>query len=120
MLNQVITISNICEKPKIGRLPNGKKIVFIPICFSQQTQGEDGNTKYTPKWIEIPINSARVTKIVEDAKKKKSNIFVEGTIKTKQLPGDDNVEQYSVSIVTKSTFPSFTMDVSFKNVQEIN
>ncbi|MBC7074641.1 MAG: single-stranded DNA-binding protein [Syntrophomonadaceae bacterium] len=97
-LNKWIGIGNLGSDPEIRYMPNGKAVVNISIGCNESWKDENGDKKEKTEWVKIVFFN-KLAEIAGQYLKKGSQVYIEGSLKTRKWQGQDGTDRYTTEIV---------------------
>ena len=97
-LNKWIGIGNLGSDPEIRYMPNGKAVVNISIGCNESWKDENGDKKEKTEWVKIVFFN-KLAEIAGQYLKKGSQVYIEGSLKTRKWQGQDGQDRYTTEIV---------------------
>jgi single-strand DNA-binding protein len=97
-VNKVIIVGNLGKDPEMRSFPNGDQIANITIATTDRWKDKaSGEMKEATEWHRVNFNG-RLAEIVGQYLKKGSQIYVEGSLRTRKWTDKDGVEKYTTEI----------------------
>jgi single-strand DNA-binding protein len=98
-LNKVILIGNLGKDPETRYLPNGDAVTNITLATTDTWKDKNsGEKKEATEWHRV-VFFRRLAEIASQYLKKGSQIYVEGSLKTRKWQGQDGQDRYTTEIV---------------------
>lgn len=131
-VNKVILIGRLGKDPVIRQMPNGGAVANFSIATSEKWKDKQtGEQKEATEWHNI-VFYKRLAEICGEYLRKGSNVYIEGSLKTRKWQDKDGQDRYTTEIngrelqmldgktnggssnsPTSSEAPSFDDDVPF-------
>lgn len=97
-VNKVIIIGNLGKDPEMRRFPSGDQAANITIATTGKWKDKQtGEMKEATEWHRVSFNG-RLAEIVEQYLRKGSQVYVEGSLRTRKWTDQAGVERYSTEI----------------------
>ncbi len=97
-VNKVIIIGNLGRDPEVRSFPSGDKVANITVATTEKWKDkQSGETKEATEWHRIVFNG-RMAEIVEQYLRKGSQVYVEGSLRTRKWTDKDGVEKYATEV----------------------
>ena len=96
MLNQVVCVGRVVDKPQVKELENGKKVGSITIAIPRSYKNENG--EYETDFVDCTLWN-HVAETTSEYINKGDMIGVKGTIKTEIYEKEDGTKQKATHIV---------------------
>lgn len=101
-VNKCIIVGNLGADPEVKTFQNGGKIANISIATTDRwTDKQTGEQKEATEWHRITFND-RLADIVAQYLRKGSQVYVEGSLKTRKYTDNNGVERYVTEIKAQS------------------
>jgi len=98
-VNKVILIGNLGKDPETRYMPNGDAVTNITLATTDTWKDKtSGEKKEATEWHRI-VFFRRLAEIANQYLKKGSQIYVEGSLKTRKWQGQDGQDRYTTEIV---------------------
>ncbi|WP_407275756.1 single-stranded DNA-binding protein [Halothiobacillus sp. DCM-1] len=98
-INKVIILGNLGQDPEVRYMPSGGQVTNIRVATSESWRDKDtGEQKETTEWHRIVFFN-KLAEIAGQYLKKGSQVYVEGTLKTRKWQGQDGQDRYTTEIV---------------------
>ena len=109
-INKVILVGNLGRDPEVRHSQDGNKIVNMSLATSESwTDKSSGERREKTEWHRVVIFNDRLGEIAEKYLKKGSQVYLEGSLKTRKWTTNDGVEKYTTEIVLKKFNGTLTM-----------
>ena len=97
-VNKVIIVGNLGKDPEMRSFPNGDQIANVSIATTDRWKDKtSGEMKEATEWHRINFNG-RLAEIVGQYLKKGSQVYVEGSFRTRKRTDKDGVEKFTTEI----------------------
>ena len=97
-INKVIIVGNLGKDPEMRSFPNGDQIANVSIATTDKWKDKtSGEMKEATEWHRINFNG-RLAEIVGQYLKKGSQVYVEGSLRTRKWTDKDGVEKFTTEI----------------------
>ena len=97
-VNKVIIVGNLGKDPEMRSFPNGDQIANVSIATTDKWKDKTtGEMKEATEWHRINFNG-RLAEIVGQYLKKGSQVYVEGSLRTRKWTDKDGVEKFTTEI----------------------
>ena len=97
-INKVIIVGNLGKDPEMRSFPNGDQIANVSIATTDKWKDKTtGEMKEATEWHRINFNG-RLAEIVGQYLKKGSQVYVEGSLRTRKWTDKDGVEKFTTEI----------------------
>jgi single-strand DNA-binding protein len=96
-VNKVILVGNLGADPEIRYLPSGEAVANLRIATTDTWKDKDGNKQETTEWHRVSY-FGRQAEVCGQYLKKGSQIYVEGSIRTRKWQDKDGQERFSTEI----------------------
>ena len=97
-VNKVIIVGNLGKDPEMRSFPNGDQIANVTIATTDRWKDKtSGEMKEATEWHRVAFNG-RLAEIVGQYLKKGSQIYVEGSLRTRKWTDKDGVDKYTTEI----------------------
>ena len=98
-VNKVILVGNLGKDPEIRRTQDGRPIANLSVATSESWRDKTtGERKEKTEWHRVVIFNEGLCKIVEQYLKKGSQVYVEGSIRTRKWTDKEGQERYTTEI----------------------
>lgn len=99
-INKAIIIGRLGKDPQINTFTNGGKIASFTVATSETWNDKTtGERKERTKWHNIVINNPALVTLAEKYLKKGSQVYIEGTIRTREYTDQNGLKRYVTEIV---------------------
>src|SRR3989338_10196813 len=97
-VNKVIIVGNLGRDPEMRSFPNGDQVANVTIATTDKWKDKQtGEAKEHTEWHRV-VFSNRLAEIVGQYLRKGSQVYVEGSLRTRKWTDKDGVEKYSTEI----------------------
>jgi single-strand DNA-binding protein len=98
MINKVILVGNLGADPETRYLPSGEAVANFRIATTEKWKDKtSGEMKEATEWHRISF-FGRTAEVVGEYLKKGSQVYVEGSIRTRKWQDKDGQDRYSTEI----------------------
>jgi single-strand DNA-binding protein len=96
-INKVILVGNLGADPEMRYLPSGEAIANLRLATTDVWKDKDGNKQEATEWHRVGF-FGRMAEICGQYLKKGSQIYVEGSIRTRKWQDKDGQDKYTTEI----------------------
>ncbi|MDR6216224.1 single-stranded DNA-binding protein [Paracidovorax wautersii] len=97
-VNKVIIVGNLGRDPEIRTFPSGDQVANVTIATTDRWRDKStGENKEATEWHRVVFNG-RLAEIVGQYLRKGSQVYVEGSLRTRKWTDQAGVEKYSTEI----------------------
>lgn len=97
-VNKVIIVGNVGRDPEIRTFPSGDQVANLSVATTDKWKDkQSGEMKEHTEWHRLVFNG-RLAEIVGQYVKKGSQIYVEGSLRTRKWTDQAGVEKYATEI----------------------
>ena len=97
-INKVIIVGNLGKDPEMRSFPNGDQIANVTVATTDKWKDKQtGEMKEHTEWHRITFNG-RLAEIVGQYLRKGSQVYVEGSLRTRKWTDKDGVDKYATEI----------------------
>jgi single-strand DNA-binding protein len=96
-VNKVILVGNLGADPEIRYLPSGEAVANLRLATTDTWKDKDGNKQEQTEWHRVSY-FGRQAEVCGQYLKKGSQIYVEGSIRTRKYQDKDGQERYATDI----------------------
>ncbi len=100
-LNKVFLIGRLGKDPEMKTTPSGKSVLNITLASSEFYKDKAGNKQERTEWHRVVLWD-RLAEIVESYCQKGSQIFVEGSLQTREWEDKEGNKRYTTEIVGRN------------------
>jgi single-strand DNA-binding protein len=98
-VNKVILVGNLGKDPETRYMPNGDQVTNITVATSETWKDKGtGEQKEATEWHRV-VFFRRLAEIAGQYLKKGSQVYIEGSLKTRKWQGQDGQDRYTTEIV---------------------
>ena len=97
-VNKVIIVGNLGRDPEMRTFPSGDQVANVTIATTDRWKDKQtGDMKEATEWHRVVFNG-RLAEIVGQYLRKGSQVYVEGSLRTRKWTDQSGVEKYSTEI----------------------
>ena len=97
-VNKVIIVGNLGRDPEMRTFPSGDQVANVTIATTDKWKDkQSGEMKEATEWHRVVFNG-RLAEIVGQYLRKGSQVYVEGSLRTRKWTDQQGVEKYSTEI----------------------
>ena len=97
-VNKVILVGNLGRDPEVRSFPNGDRVANVTIATTDRWKDKQSNEmKEATEWHRAVFHG-RLAEIVEQYLRKGSQVYVEGSLRTRKWTDKDGNEKYTTEI----------------------
>lgn len=97
-VNKVIVVGNLGRDPEIRTFPSGDQVANVTIATTDKWKDkQSGEMKEATEWHRVVFNG-RLAEIAGQYLRKGSQVYVEGSLRTRKWTDQSGVEKYSTEI----------------------
>ena len=96
-VNKVILIGNLGADPEIRYMPSGEAVANLRLATTDNWKDKDGNKQETTEWHRVAF-FGRQAEVCGQYLKKGSQIYVEGSLRTRKWQDKEGQERYTTEI----------------------
>lgn len=101
-VNKVIVVGNLGADPEVKRFDNGGMIANISVATSERwNDRQTGEQRELTEWHRIVFNN-RLAEIAEQYLRKGSQVYIEGSLRTRKWQDQNGQDRYSTEIRAQS------------------
>ncbi|MCG8910980.1 single-stranded DNA-binding protein [Pseudomonas sp. DP-17] len=98
-VNKVILVGNIGADPEIRYMPNGNAVANVTLATSESWKDKQtGQQQERTEWHRV-VFFGRLAEVVAEYVKKGSQIYVEGSMRTRKWQAQDGQDRYTTEVV---------------------
>jgi single-strand DNA-binding protein len=97
-VNKVILIGNLGRDPETRYMPSGDAIVNLALATTDSWKDKNGEKQEKTEWHRVVI-FGKLAEIAAEYLKKGSQVYFEGSLKTRKWTNKEGHEQYTTEIV---------------------
>jgi len=96
-VNKVIIIGNLGKDPEVRYMPSGDAVANLTVATTDVWKDKDGNKQEATEWHRVSF-FGKQAEICEKYLKKGSQIYVEGSLRTRKWQDKDGNDRYTTEI----------------------
>ena len=97
-VNKVIIVGNLGRDPETRSFPNGDQVANVTVATTDRWKDKaSGDMKESTEWHRISF-FGRLAEIAGQYLRKGSQVYVEGSLRTRKWTDKDGIEKYSTEI----------------------
>ena len=97
-VNKVIIVGNLGRDPEMRTFPSGDRVANVTIATTDKWKDKNsGEMKEATEWHRVVFNG-RLAEIVGEYLKKGSQVYVEGSLRTRKWTDKDGIEKFTTEI----------------------
>ena len=97
-VNKVIVVGNLGRDPEMRSFPSGDQVANVTIATTDKWKDKQtGEMKEATDWHRVVFNG-RLAEIVGQYLRKGSQVYVEGSLRTRKWTDKDGIEKYTTEI----------------------
>jgi single-strand DNA-binding protein len=97
-VNKVIIVGNLGRDPEVRTFPSGDRVANVTIATTDRWKDKtSGEMKEATEWHRVVFNG-RLAEIVEQYLRKGSQVYLEGSLRTRKWTDKDGIEKYTTEI----------------------
>jgi len=97
-VNKVIIVGNLGKDPETRTFPSGGRVCNVTIATTERWKDkQSGEMKELTEWHRVVFND-RLAEIAGEYLRKGSQVYVEGSLRTRKWTDKDGVEKYTTEI----------------------
>jgi single-strand DNA-binding protein len=97
-VNKVIIVGNLGRDPESRSFPSGDRVTNVTIATTDRWKDKtSGEMKEATEWHRVVFNG-RLAEIAEQYLRKGSQVYLEGSLRTRKWTDKDGVEKYTTEI----------------------
>ena len=97
-VNKVIIVGNLGRDPEVRSFHSGDRVANVTIATTDKWKDKQtGEQKEATEWHRVVFNG-RLAEIVEQYLRKGSQVYVEGSLRTRKWTDQSGVDKYSTEI----------------------
>lgn len=100
MVNKVILVGNLGKDPEVRFTPNGRALAKFPVATSERWTDPDGNKQERTEWHNVVVWGKQAETCGQYLSKGRQ-VFVEGSIRSRQYDDKDGNKRYMTEIVAR-------------------
>ena len=100
-INKVILVGNLGADPETRYMPSGKPVTNIRIATSESwTDKQSGDKQERTEWHRVVLFE-KLAEIAAEYLRKGSQVYIEGSLRTRKWQDKEGKDQYSTEIVAR-------------------
>jgi len=97
-VNKVIIVGNLGRDPEMRSFPSGDRVANVTIATTDRWKDKtSGEMKEATEWHRVVFNG-RLAEIAGEYLRKGSQVYIEGSLRTRKWTDKDGVEKYTTEI----------------------
>jgi single-strand DNA-binding protein len=97
-VNKVIIVGNLGRDPEMRSFPSGDRVANVTIATTDKWKDKQtGEAKEATEWHRVVFNG-RLAEIAGEYLRKGSQVYVEGSLRTRKWTDKDGIEKYTTEI----------------------
>lgn len=96
-VNRVILVGNLGRDPEIRYLPDGQAVANLAVATTDKYKDKSGAIQEATEWHRVSF-FGRTAEVAGQYLKKGSQVYIEGSIRTRKYTDKDGVEKYATEI----------------------
>lgn len=100
-LNKVLLIGRLGQDPEMKSTPGGASVVSVSLATSENFKDKSGQRQDKTEWHKLVFWN-RTAEIVSQYCRKGSQLYVEGTLQTREWQDKDGNKKYTTEIVVRN------------------
>ncbi len=97
-VNKVIIVGNLGKDPEMRTFPSGGRVCNVTIATSERWKDKtSGEMKELTEWHRVVFND-RLAEIAGEYLRKGSQVYIEGSLRTRKWTDKDGAEKYTTEI----------------------
>jgi len=96
-VNKVILVGNLGRDPEMRYLPSGEAVVNLALATTDKFKDKSGEMKEQTEWHRVSF-FGRTAEVCGQYLKKGSQVYIEGSLRTRKYTDKDGVEKYATEI----------------------
>ena len=100
MVNKVILVGNLGKDPEVRFTPNGKALAKFPVATSEKWTDQQGQKQERTEWHNVVVWGKQAESCGQYLAKGRQ-VFVEGSIRSRQYDDKDGNKRYITEIVAR-------------------
>ncbi|WP_022948257.1 single-stranded DNA-binding protein [Methylohalobius crimeensis] len=100
-VNKVILVGNLGVDPEVRYMPSGSAVTNLRIATSESWKDrETGQTQERTEWHRVAM-FGKLAEIAGEYLRKGSQVYIEGSLRTRKWQGQDGQDRYTTEIVAR-------------------
>ena len=100
VVNKVLLIGNLGKDPEVRFTPNGRALAKFPVATSERWTDQEGNKQERTEWHNVVVWGKQAETCGQYLAKGRQ-VFVEGSIRSRQYDDKDGNKRYITEIVAR-------------------
>jgi len=100
-LNKVFLIGRLGKDPELKTTPSGKSVLNVTLASSEFYKDKEGNKQERTEWHRVVLWE-RLAEVVSQYCHKGSQLFVEGSLQTREWQDKDGNKRYTTEILGRN------------------
>jgi single-strand DNA-binding protein len=97
-VNKVIIVGNLGRDPEMRTFPSGDRVANVTVATTDKWKDKQtGEMKEATEWHRVVFNG-RLAEIAGEYLRKGSQVYVEGSLRTRKWTDKDGIEKYTTEI----------------------
>ena len=96
-VNKIILVGNLGADPEVRYMPSGEAVVNLRLATTDTWKDKDGNKQESTEWHRVAF-FGRQAEVCGQYLRKGSQIYVEGSIRTRKYTDKDGAEKYATEV----------------------
>jgi single-strand DNA-binding protein len=97
-LNKVTVIGNLGRDPEMRTFPSGDRVTNVTVATTDRWKDKQtGDMKEATEWHRVTFNG-KLADVAGEYLRKGSQVYVEGSLRTRKWTDKDGIERYSTEI----------------------
>ena len=96
-VNKVILVGNLGRDPEMRYLPSGEAVVNLAVATTDKYKDKSGAMQEATEWHRVSF-FGRTAEVCGQYLKKGSQVYIEGSIRTRKYTDKDGVEKYATDV----------------------
>lgn len=102
-INKVILVGNVGQDPEVKYMPSGGAVTNISVATSESWKDKNtGQQQERTEWHRV-VFFGRLAEIAGEYLRKGSQVYIEGSLRTRKWQGQDGQDRYTTEIVVDVT-----------------
>ena len=98
-VNKVILVGNVGANPEVRYMPNGNAVTNITLATSDTWKDrQTGEQRERTEWHRVVFFN-RIAEVAGEYLKKGSQVYIEGTLRTRKWQAQDGQDRYTTEVV---------------------
>lgn len=96
-VNKVIVVGHLGQDPEMRYMPSGDAVANLSVATTDKWRDKDGNMQEATEWHRISF-FGRTAEVCSQYLKKGSQVYVEGSLRTRKYTDKEGIERYTTEI----------------------